>query len=408
MAPNLLLAAKRAVSPWEWYNFSSKDQTTKHPKLYFGKEPIKGIYSLAPNNKRYLVAIKPNGKPDVDGIFRSGRCVQDARLIDAKSSAIFQTGLEEKTGAVTHAFDKNTTSTNYHSIPHDNDAQHRRTTTTTTIVEVMSDSSRPTSTIFSDSGSSTTTTNIDSSSNPSSRRSSMQRVKSAIVSQDREIHRVGFIFNQHGTMPHQKSPFLRETQEYRRRAGSRLSAATRFRWTTMTTPARDASTGTATTAGLDLIDVNGYRFLARPLEVAHCAVTGRCMFRAEIEARTATGPVCTGPGCGCAEQRGTATCRRTGRREMFVLDDSVSWVVAGGTRRKSAYAEGELLYMVDEQGEGMRRQSARETRSSETRVRRMRGRFVVCNVDGDEDEDDGGVKGRDEGFASVLRYLGAL
>ncbi|KAK2627283.1 hypothetical protein QTJ16_003249 [Diplocarpon rosae] len=68
MAPNLLLAAKKAVSPWEWCQFQPSDTMDKNPKLYHRREPIRGIYAKS-NNKRYLLAIKPNRKPFTDHIF---------------------------------------------------------------------------------------------------------------------------------------------------------------------------------------------------------------------------------------------------------------------------------------------------------------------------------------------------
>ncbi|PBP27921.1 hypothetical protein BUE80_DR001144 [Diplocarpon rosae] len=68
MAPNLLLAAKKAVSPWEWCQFQPSNKFDKNTKLHHRREPIRGIYAKS-NNKRYLLAIKPNGKPFADHNF---------------------------------------------------------------------------------------------------------------------------------------------------------------------------------------------------------------------------------------------------------------------------------------------------------------------------------------------------
>lgn len=72
MAPNLFLLAKKAVSPWKWCSFQTKPTSNSH-RLYFGKEPVAGIYALTSKRYHYLVAIKPKRKPDVHGIFRTTR-----------------------------------------------------------------------------------------------------------------------------------------------------------------------------------------------------------------------------------------------------------------------------------------------------------------------------------------------
>jgi hypothetical protein len=66
MAPNLLLVAQKACNPLSCW----KPSKTDDKRLYYSNTPVQGIYSENSRGCRFLVAIKPNGKRDVEGIFR--------------------------------------------------------------------------------------------------------------------------------------------------------------------------------------------------------------------------------------------------------------------------------------------------------------------------------------------------
>ncbi|KAI9051527.1 hypothetical protein LZ554_004573 [Drepanopeziza brunnea f. sp. 'monogermtubi'] len=356
MAPNILLVAKKAACPWEWRIFSSKDQSSKHQRLYFGQQPIKGIYSVAANDKHYLVAIKPNRSPDVDGIFRK-KTVRNIYQTPPFVNSNTKSGNE---GAVTP---REETAAEARSMAYDGNSKAAD-------IHIKSRLTR------SANGNSMTSDSTNSS-------TSISFVKSPVVRPDKETYTVEYILNKKGTLPHQKSPFSKEAKDYRRRSMSPSPA-------TIAKPNSQDNNTTRKTTGVEQIDLNGYRFLATPLEIEFNAITNRLMFRAEVEARKAVGLLCRSTKCECQE-KGGATCGKTVRKEMFVLDDSLSWVVLE-RERKHAYKEGEALYMIDEYGEGMMRQSARDARFSEVRIQKMKGNFVVA-----EDE---------ERYALLLKYLG--
>ncbi|EKD19917.1 uncharacterized protein L3040_002402 [Drepanopeziza brunnea f. sp. 'multigermtubi'] len=356
MAPNVLLAAKKATCPWEWRIFSSKDQPGKHQRLYFGQQPIKGIYSVAANNKHYLVAIKPNRSPDVDGIFRKNtrkNICQRTPFVDSNTKS----GNE---GAVTPGQE---TATEARSMTYDGNSKASEISIKSRLTESANGDSKT--------------------SNSTKSSTSISFVQSPVVQPNKEIHTVEYTLNKKGTFPHQKSPSSKETKGYRRRFMSPPLA-------TIAKPNSQKNNTTRKTTGVQKIDLNGYRFLAKPLEIEFNAITNRLMFRAEVEARKAVGLLCRTTKCEC-QGKGGATCGNTVRKEMFVLDDSLSWIVLE-RERKHPYKEGEALYMIDEYGEGMMRQSAREARCSEIRIQMMKGKFVVA-----EDEDR---------YALLLKYLG--
>jgi hypothetical protein len=68
MAPNFLLLAKRAVTPWKWCN--PKDLPHNTRKLYYSTVPVPGIYAIGADKSHYLVAIRPmKGKKDTENLF---------------------------------------------------------------------------------------------------------------------------------------------------------------------------------------------------------------------------------------------------------------------------------------------------------------------------------------------------
>jgi hypothetical protein len=90
MSPNLLTLAKKPFTPWIWDKFH---QTIRKPELFFAQEPVPGIYT---NNEeqRFLVAIKPNGKGDLDSVFRHNLAEgPDLFLVPAKAGNLNATAV---------------------------------------------------------------------------------------------------------------------------------------------------------------------------------------------------------------------------------------------------------------------------------------------------------------------------
>ena len=65
MSPNLMLIATNACHPFCW-----KPSKSNNNGLYYSTLPVPGIYSENSRGARYLVALKPNSKKDVENIFR--------------------------------------------------------------------------------------------------------------------------------------------------------------------------------------------------------------------------------------------------------------------------------------------------------------------------------------------------
>ncbi|KAF4633827.1 hypothetical protein G7Y89_g4289 [Cudoniella acicularis] len=65
MSPNLLVLVKKAIAPWTW-----QSQPDKTPQLHFSQDPVPGVYAITHDNQCFLVAVKPNGKKDAEGLFR--------------------------------------------------------------------------------------------------------------------------------------------------------------------------------------------------------------------------------------------------------------------------------------------------------------------------------------------------
>ncbi|KAG4436152.1 hypothetical protein IFR05_008356 [Cadophora sp. M221] len=350
MAPNLFLIAKKAISPWKWCSLQQTTSKLDKTQIYFGREPIKGIYIISPKGKRYLVAIRPNRNTDVDRIFRMTKnipkCDEKRELAKINNTPIANT-------------------TVYLQSTEKNDDSTKTGTIQVTVTE-KSRNSLPfsiASTTSSQTSTQTTTSRLSISTNSSWSTCN----KSPIVSVGKRVNTVAFILNNTGALPHQKSPFGKDCHRYLRQACSR--------------------TGSSTTK-ICQIDLNGYRFLAKSLQVEFNNILGRWMFGSEIKTRTIVSPMCKSLKC---LETDMSVCDKTVDREMFCLDDGISWVV-GGAKRKETYVDGECMYMVDEKMECMRRQTVGEVRDSRELLEERLGKVLV-------------FEGKEE-YVPLLKYLG--
>ncbi|KAH9216888.1 hypothetical protein DL95DRAFT_495197 [Leptodontidium sp. 2 PMI_412] len=190
---------------------------------------------------------------------------------------------------------------------------------------------------------------------------------SPIVPINKPTNSVDFILNDTGALPHQESPFGKDSHRYLRQAHS---------------PTRSSTTR------ISQIDLNGYRFLAKPLQVEFNNILGRWMFSSEIKTRSIVAPMCKSLKCMEADM---SVCDKTVNREMFCLDDGISWVV-GGAKRKKLYVDGEYLFIVDEKMECMRRQTVEEIKESRVLLEERQGKILVF-----EEEEE---------YVPLLTYLG--
>ncbi|PVH89663.1 hypothetical protein DL98DRAFT_579450 [Cadophora sp. DSE1049] len=347
MAPNLFLLAKKAVSPWKWCSFQTKSKLDR-PHLYFGREPVTGIYAVS-TGRRYLVAIKPKRKPDVDGIFQTTRNNSLWRKSEPAKKNITRTGEITEYTQSTELYDENA-----------------KTIVKVTVTELPRDASpsSTTSTI------SRTSTHTPSNKYCTSTKCSWSTCKkSPIVPIDKPVNSIDYIMNNTGVLPHQKSPFGKDCHRYLRQSRS---------------PTRSAK------PEISQIDLNGYRFLAKPLQVEYNNILSRWMFSCEVKARTMSAPMCRSLTCMETDMR---VCGKTVYRDLFVLDDGVSWVV-GNAKRKTPYKDGEFLFkidmVVDEWGLP-RRQTMQEVEESRVLLEKRWRMFIVFD---EQDES-----------AALLRYL---
>ncbi|KAK0128609.1 hypothetical protein ONS95_000571 [Cadophora gregata] len=348
MAPNLFLLAKKAVSPWKWCS-SESNSSPDRPHLYFGREPITGIYAVSSKGNRYLVAIRPKRKPDVDGIFQTTRNNSVGGKRDLAKSHVAS----------------NTMTTEY--IQSTELYNERAKTIVQVTVTELPRAVSPSSTTSTRSRTSTHKSEIQYSTYTESSYSTCS--KNPIVSCDKSVNSKDFVMNNTGVLPHQKSPFGKDCHRYKRQSQS---------------PIRSARTK------IGQIDLNGYRFLARPLLVEHNNILGRWMFSSEVKARTMSAPMCKSVTCMETDMR---HCGKTVQRELFVLDDGVSWVIGNG-KRKTPYRGGEFLFkldMIDDELGLPRRQTVQEVEESGHMLAERHGNFIV----GDDDVD----------YAALLRYL---
>ncbi|KAH7342742.1 hypothetical protein BKA65DRAFT_504680 [Rhexocercosporidium sp. MPI-PUGE-AT-0058] len=384
MAPNLFLFAKTAVSPWKWCLVQQPASKLDKTQLYFGREPIKGIYAISSRGKRYLVAIKPNCNVDVGRIFMRRNipaCDERSELAKINNIPIQNVSVDDQPQhlpspsasalfryqklIVTHILQ----TTVYLQSTQKAEDGTRTGTLQVTVTEKPRDSS-PSSTIASTTSqtcSQTVVTTPRTVINTNSSSSSSICNKSPIIPVNKPINSVEFILKTTGALPRLKSSFGKDSHRFRRQARSLMRSST---------------------TRISQIDLNGYRFLAKPLQVEFNDIVGRWMFSSEIRTRSIVAPVCKSMRC---MKRDVSACSKSLGREMFCLDDGISWVV-GGARRKAAYREGQCLFMVDWKMDCMRRQNVQELRESEKLLEEICGKVLVSE--------------QEEEYVPLLRYLG--
>ncbi|CZT41038.1 uncharacterized protein RSE6_00719 [Rhynchosporium secalis] len=151
--------------------------------------------------------------------------------------------------------------------------------------------------------------------------------------------------------------------------------------------ARQTATQSITTQINEIKLDADYRFLFKPLRIEYNNILSRWMFSSEIRGRSIVAPMCKSLTC---MENDVRVCGKIVKRELFCLDDGVSWVV-GNTRRKMRYRDGEFLYVVDEKTGVIRRQSVQEVRDSRMVLWKRAGRILKF----EEDQD----------YSPLLKYL---
>lgn len=79
MSSAIVSCGKKAFSSLTGYRYTNKDlkkiddANAASTTLYFGQEPVPGVYSVNEDNKRFLVALKPNGEEDEKRLFTKYR-----------------------------------------------------------------------------------------------------------------------------------------------------------------------------------------------------------------------------------------------------------------------------------------------------------------------------------------------
>jgi len=368
--------------PWELYTANQSD--TANPsdiandsELYFSRQPVPGIYAKTKHNKRYLVALKGNSKKDTENIFIHNKEANydldnlkelDKVLTPAQMKEIHFTNRisTESSASGSSDWDKNG---RYDDWSWEKDGRP----IVTTLISV----NRP---------------------------RSCNSSKVSIISANRPVHSPSYILNgTGGPCLHQKSPFRKQHRNKRSMSPSHLRI----------------SHGRSYHEKVNQIDINGYRFLRKPLEIEYCDILGRWIFSEELKMRTVKVEMCKRVDC---IEKDPRTCGKMFKRELLCLDDCVSWVLLEKTwlgrlfdscsrkEKRCGYGEGVNsgskrlnLYVVDDETEGMRRQSVEESNRSwkalEGLSRESHLPRIFAGVEGCEEE---GV------YMPVVRYLGLV
>jgi hypothetical protein len=142
--------------------------------------------------------------------------------------------------------------------------------------------------------------------------------------------------------------------------------------------------------GLEQIDIIGYQFLAKPLEVEFNGILKRWMFCFEVKERSGFSLMCADFYC---MKKGPMTCGKLVWRKLFMLDDGETYVVVTSRRRwrRSKKDGSDILYCVDEESEMIRKQTVKEVKLSRRNLENANPRFLTNDDSAD--------------YLPVVRYL---
>jgi hypothetical protein len=363
--------------PWELCAAKQSDNAND-PELYFSRQPVPGIYAKTKRKKRYLVALKGSSKRDTENIFVHSKKEANSDLDKLKELDKVLAPAETKETNFTNRISiEGSASSNSDCDKNgrydDWSLENDRRPILTTMISV----NRP---------------------------RSCSSSKASIISANRPVHSPSYILNgTGGPYLHQQSPFRKKHQNRRSVSPSHLYIShERFYH-----------------EKVNHVDINEHKFLRKPLEIEYCDILGRWIFSAELRMRTVKVEMYKRVSYIKKDPR---TYRKTCKRELLCLDDCVSWVLldktwlgrlsdsCSGKEKRRGYGQGANsglkgldLYIVDDETEGMRRQSAEESSTSwkalESLSRESHLPRIFAGEEGCEEE---GV------YMPVVRYLGLV
>jgi hypothetical protein len=341
--------------------------------MHFSSEPAPGIYAATAKTNRYLVAIRPNGKKDTEHIFQEPKT--NTRRMEALKSVTTFTSISVSALPPGSPFelslDQSKSQSRYGS-----EYATTKTEVTTTVTEIhgsctsleTATTKRPTGKGNSDTGSTerlsgpsssiSLNTGIDSKQTTTSS-TTYRSTKSCICPPGKVIHSVDYILKNDGHLPHQQSTWSRQNLNQNTRSISFL----KFK-------SKDEP------RGLEQIDIIGYRFLNKPLEVEFNRVLKRWMFCSEVKERSVVSLMCADL---CCMEKDPMICGKPVWRKVFALDDGESYVVAAGHLGWKRFVKdgSGILYCVDEESEIIRGQTVKEVELSRRNLGKAKPRFLV-------------------------------
>jgi hypothetical protein len=374
MSPNLYLAVTNLVQPWKLFKRPDVARNNAR-KMHFSNEPVPGIYAFTAKNKQYLVAIRPNGKKDTEHIFQEPKT--NTRRMEALKSVTTFTSMSVNALPPGSPFELSLNQSKSQSR-YGSEYATTKTEDTTTVTEIYGSctsletatTKRSTEKGNSDTGltgripgpssSISLNTGIDSKQTTTSS-TTYRSTKSCICPPGKVIHSVDYILKNDGHLPHQQSPWSQQNLKRNARSRSFL----KFK-------SKDEP------RGLEQIDIIGYRFLAKPLEVEFNRALKRWMFCSEVKERSVVSLMCADL---CCMEKDPKICGKPVWRKLFALDDGESYVVVAGHLSWKRFKKdgSEILYCVDKESEMIRRQTVKEVELSRRNLEKAKPRFLVSD-----------------------------
>ena len=279
--------------------------------LYFSKVPVPGIYSIMPNKKRYLVALKPIRKVDSEGIF-------SAHSEEYISKSYTPTSYVSYANAPKFLVRRLTSQQPREGFP--------------ALFESVTSSSSSSNTDVSTSSNSSNITNISTSSKASN--NTLSSSVSSLIS----TRSIKFVDSK--TSPQ---------QEILHHTSSKHSKLDNNHHNTVSKTLISSTLSHNKGAKLQKCDINGYKPLHKPLRIELCRMLDRWMFKSEIEERQLNTMVCA------CDHKDPRKCKKGVWRDFLALDDAFSWVMVGKKEEKKGENE-RVLYCLDVVTDCMRKQ----------------------------------------------------
>jgi hypothetical protein len=295
MSPNLMLLVKNACNPCNiFYQEVSKSNNNG---LYYSAMPVPGIYSENSRGARYLIALKPNGKKEVESIFRHNP-KEDSTVHLANSKA---NSIENVLAQVT---DKDTTMTISKSAD--------MTSDTDLDIDTENNPDGPCAAPYTNYRWSSSVSSLASSASYYSCGETPRPPPNSIATTGTAtpISKNGSTITLSEPM---KFPHLPSHQDRNSQAPANKSKLKFWK----------SNNDTRNHLSLLQIDLAGYKFLDNPVKIEYNNILSSWRFSDEISARKMTITGCKE--YDCQEEKGN--CKKAVQQEWMALDDAQSWVL---------------------------------------------------------------------------------